>query len=301
MAIGLQNFPNIIAPNSDFLSGRIKDNPGDGSGTPVNQLTNGDLQEFFSRLMVYAGLTPNDMPDSEYTGHQYIQALTKRIFHKASSPIIESLIGGYTANDLIILEGVVITLTNSNNTATWTAGWIYYNDITYYVAAGTLTKTNPVFFLYQISDTDDFHITISSGTSGTGIADYGAASVKTLVDIMSGRLSISAFVYLNSYSNGGLTGSTGRYKIDSLGNVTLMGVIAAPSSVSSLLFTILPLGFRPSTPKVFATIVSGATTGAPAYCQVDADGTCAIYLSNSSYIANSSTFTLDGITFNIKD
>lgn len=75
MAIGLQNFPNITPADSDYLAGRIKDNPGDGSGTPVNLLTNGDIQEFFAKLMNMASIVPNAIPDNEYSGHQYIEAL----------------------------------------------------------------------------------------------------------------------------------------------------------------------------------------------------------------------------------
>jgi hypothetical protein len=94
--------------------------------------------------------------------------------------------------------GVVIvlsTVTTTNDTATWTAGAIYYNGEVYQVAAGTLTKTSGIF-LYSINDSitneqfDDGNsypwievrtVTITSGTSGTGIADYGASTVKPLI------------------------------------------------------------------------------------------------------------------------
>lgn len=75
MAIGIINMPNTSAPDSDYLGGRIKDDTGINDGTPINVLTNGDIQEFFSKLMNIAGIVPNGLPDSEYTGHQLIQAL----------------------------------------------------------------------------------------------------------------------------------------------------------------------------------------------------------------------------------
>lgn len=77
MAIGLENFPNITPADSDYPSGRIKDDTGANDGTPIDVETNGDIQEFFAKLMRLAGTTPNGLPDNEYTGHQYIDALQK--------------------------------------------------------------------------------------------------------------------------------------------------------------------------------------------------------------------------------
>jgi len=76
MAIGQRNYPNISPPDGDYPDGRIKDNPGDGSGTPINQLTNGDIQEFFAKLLRLQGVAPSGNPENEYSGHQYIDALT---------------------------------------------------------------------------------------------------------------------------------------------------------------------------------------------------------------------------------
>lgn len=75
MARGLQNFPNITHADGDFPNGRVKDNPGDNTGTPVNEYTLGDIWQFFAKLMREASLTPNGLPESEYSGQQYYQAL----------------------------------------------------------------------------------------------------------------------------------------------------------------------------------------------------------------------------------
>ncbi len=111
--------------------------------------------------------------------------------------ILVGILGGYTTNDVIIIEGFEVTLSNSNNTATWTAGRVGYNGEIYTVQAGTLTKTGGQTFLYSISITNhpsldpvlfsdntanNVHnirqVTITKGTSGTGIADLGGATVK---------------------------------------------------------------------------------------------------------------------------
>jgi hypothetical protein len=115
-------------------------------------------------------------------------------FGEIPDAIIKGMLGSYTTNDVIVLYGVAITITGSGSIATWTAGAIYYNGEVYQVSAGTLTKTSGIF-LYSITDSitneqfDDGNsypwievrtVTITSGTSGTGIADYGASSMKVL-------------------------------------------------------------------------------------------------------------------------
>lgn len=74
MSRGLENYPNIDPPDSDYPSGRSKDNPGNNTGTPVKELTLGDYQQFFAKLMRIAGITPNNLPDNEYNGFQYVDA-----------------------------------------------------------------------------------------------------------------------------------------------------------------------------------------------------------------------------------
>lgn len=88
MARDLQNFPNIIAPSSDYPSGRIKDDPGDGTGTPVDEETNGDLQQFFAKLLREdPDTTPNDLPDNTTNGFQLYEAF----YNLAIRPTLASI------------------------------------------------------------------------------------------------------------------------------------------------------------------------------------------------------------------
>ncbi len=75
MAIRLQSKPNVTAPNGTYPFGDIKDNPGDGSGTPVNRLVYGDFHQFFANLLFTAGITGNDLPENSTNTFQYIIAL----------------------------------------------------------------------------------------------------------------------------------------------------------------------------------------------------------------------------------
>lgn len=77
MAIGLQNMANIESPDSDFPNGNIKDDTGANDGTPANKQTVADIYQFFAKLMRLASITPNGLPDSEYNGFQYVQAVKK--------------------------------------------------------------------------------------------------------------------------------------------------------------------------------------------------------------------------------
>ena len=74
MARGIQNFPNVIAPDADYLDGDVKDAP---NGTPVNKLTMSDIYQFFAKVMREAGLTFNNLPDNESNGYQLYAAAVK--------------------------------------------------------------------------------------------------------------------------------------------------------------------------------------------------------------------------------
>jgi hypothetical protein len=66
---------NVTPPGGDYSYGRIKDNPGDNTGTPVNEAVYGDLHQFFERLMAIAGVTANNLPENDANGYQLFTAL----------------------------------------------------------------------------------------------------------------------------------------------------------------------------------------------------------------------------------
>lgn len=79
MAIGLQNTQNVTPPDDDFPNGQVQDNNGTGNGTPANTRTLGDFHQFFAKLMRLATINPNNLPDSEYSGFQYVEALFRSV------------------------------------------------------------------------------------------------------------------------------------------------------------------------------------------------------------------------------
>lgn len=75
MAIRLQDKETTDPPSSDYPFGDIRDDPGDRTGTKVNKRNHADFHQFFAKLMDLAGLAYNDLPDNDYSGFQYIDAL----------------------------------------------------------------------------------------------------------------------------------------------------------------------------------------------------------------------------------
>lgn len=77
MAIGLENYENISPPDSDYPDGNIKDNTGLFDGTPFDKNTYADIHQTFAKLLRLATITPNGLPENEYNGFQYLEAMRK--------------------------------------------------------------------------------------------------------------------------------------------------------------------------------------------------------------------------------
>lgn len=88
---------NVTAPGGDYPYGRLKNNPGDGTGTPVNELVYGDFHQFFEKLMADAGLSANGLPENSANGFQLNAAL---------AAFIDDLV----ADGILILEAQVDAL-----------------------------------------------------------------------------------------------------------------------------------------------------------------------------------------------
>jgi hypothetical protein len=75
MALAINDKQNTDAPSALYPQGNIRDNDGTGNGTPVNKQVYADFHQFFARILVEAGISPNHIPENAYDGFQYIQAL----------------------------------------------------------------------------------------------------------------------------------------------------------------------------------------------------------------------------------
>lgn len=64
--------------NSDLVrypNGRIKDNPGDGTGTPVDERVYGDIHENNAFLLRRYGINYNNLPDNTVNGYQFVDGM----------------------------------------------------------------------------------------------------------------------------------------------------------------------------------------------------------------------------------
>lgn len=71
----LSNKTNVDAPSASYPYGRMRDNPGDNTGTPVNEEVYGDFHQFFEAMFAAAGITHNNLPESATNGFQSMDAL----------------------------------------------------------------------------------------------------------------------------------------------------------------------------------------------------------------------------------
>lgn len=119
MARVIANLPNTEAPGNTYPEGRIKDNPGDNTGTKMNEQSFGDMFQFFARMLSLAGITPNGLPDNTINGYQLLAAF-KKLAYDPGAKTTMSLINGFTATSFppswrkdcmgnIYLTGQVIT------------------------------------------------------------------------------------------------------------------------------------------------------------------------------------------------
>lgn len=97
MARIIKDLPNITAPAGIYPYGRIKDNPGDNTGTKMNENSFGDIFQFFSRMMTNAGVTSNNLPDNNTNGYQLYEAfalLTQYVGTKTPLTLINGFVTG---------------------------------------------------------------------------------------------------------------------------------------------------------------------------------------------------------------
>jgi len=75
MATGLQNYDDISAPDSDYPDGNIKNDTGANDGTPVDKTVYADMHQTLAKFLRLASITPSGVPDNEYSGFQYVEAM----------------------------------------------------------------------------------------------------------------------------------------------------------------------------------------------------------------------------------
>jgi hypothetical protein len=181
-----------------------------------------------------------------------------------ASSIMLGLLGTYTANDVIIVEGCVFTGTDPG-ARTMTAGVIYYNGMFYQVPSASFTTTGSNIPLWTLATATSDLATFSDGfqtnveqvqtfvlvagpVGGAGItgyiADYNSSTVKYLKGQWGHPTAFSTWGQSRAY-----------YRKNLEGNIELDGeVLANGTAPTSNQIGTLPTGFRPISPRTYSVV-----------------------------------------------
>lgn len=192
--IRLQDKTNAVAPDSDYPYGNVKDRD-TTPGTLANTQMFGDAMQFFEKMIAESGITPNGLPDNEYSGWQLWEAFLLGV--QNSLKIKGSLTKDSGDEDKVQLDGdeeTPILLSWYGTNESGTRGWqrpitgsvevdgTYFRfdnwtDYSFVFSAGSSNKTinysliGNVLFL-------NFALSVDFVTTGTDPSDFGDIFIK---------------------------------------------------------------------------------------------------------------------------
>ena len=149
--IPLKNKPNVNAPNSTWPFGELRNNPGDGSGTKVNEVMLGDQSQFFETMMVEGSVTPNGQLDNGANGFQLGTAFVNWVTAIINSIIASTTVLGIsrfatqtevntgTANDIGITP---LALATVGATGAWQSVTLNGTNVTVGAGTGTISSVS---------------------------------------------------------------------------------------------------------------------------------------------------------------
>ena len=197
------------------------------------------------------------------------------------------LSGNYTTNDLVILYGCVVTA-NIPGTSSVTAGAIYYNGRIYKVDANASISSPANTLVWSIATTyisgdpatfsdgssSNFHkiekFQLTNAGTGTGLADYNAATVKNIYSISTGAITFST-----GWSDNGTS-----FKLMPLGEVEVQFSVTISAGGTTTVGTI-PAAYAPASIKRFTVADYNGTDGASELCNIQINGTNVLMLKQS--------------------
>lgn len=168
--------PNTEAPDSDFPYGRFKNTVGANAGTRVNESMVGDWAQFFAKIMDEAGITPNELPDSEYSGWQLFEAL-KGVFgglRRKTIPIgvwnMDTTASVTVAHGLTIANVRSVSFVIINDAGTFVTNGL--NPVSFATDASPLVDATAVTLARRASGVYDDAAYSGSGNRGYVVIDY---------------------------------------------------------------------------------------------------------------------------------
>jgi len=278
MAIEISSFPFAQPPSTDYPSGDITDAAVGVTPTPVKTTTNGDLQQFFAKIMREANVTPNGLRDNTTNGWQLFESLQRVTNALWESVTLSALAGGTIAFD----QCKFITVTNPTASA---------NAI---ILDETLGINGNEVFVKATCNAGDVLSFVTAGTFTvlTGLASRTMASaghVYLHIKLLSNS-AINPTYTIEIYNDNGLAatwtdatpgtdwalGTPPARFYNTNGNVSIQGQMNISGVSFATIVFILPAGNRPSQSLLFPCVTF--ETGGGTY------GSCVIGVATNGHV-----------------
>ena len=282
MAREISQFDNGGGSTSDFPNGYIIDNPGDGSGTKANAKSNNDLQQFFQKIMINAGISANGLQESTTNGFQLVQALNTLINQESSG--MAAAFGTPTGTYIpIIMSGCAYSATGS--AWTLTGGWFFYNGIFYYCNPGTGSFAGGATLVLTLGLVDGLPTATPSWAAsvspGAGSFDYSAMvtwAAQVGITALQSKIAIGAWTNITAFGTDWTNGAIQpRFAKDGVGRISCQGqVLNTFAGVYSTPF-VFPSGARPSENLYFNVVYyDGVSAFGQQVVLIDTSGNCTL-------------------------
>lgn len=193
----LRNKVNVTAPDGTYIYGKLRNNPGDNTGTPVDEELFNDSMQLFEAVMADAGITPNNLPDNLTNGFQLYNAFIEFVRNKQASETQKGTAEIATNAETITGTDALRMITPANLTAWAAQAWVLRQnvaDVTYTVVGIGVTvgqskikyrligKTMHIIFYAEVTNSvnapTEFYILIpDSKTANVGFDFYFTAQM----------------------------------------------------------------------------------------------------------------------------
>jgi hypothetical protein len=180
MAHGIQNYTNPTTPDADYPDGNIKDNTGANDGTPVDQKTYSDMHQTLAKTMRLIGVDPNGLPDNEYNGFQYIEALFimmggNRLIVPRTGTLIGTIIYP-DQNPIVFVKpdagvGNFISLENPTSYYVGTVTILNYSQYSFELNTITAASINGVAPPFNLNAGDAIELKFAAGGGGNFVVE----------------------------------------------------------------------------------------------------------------------------------
>ena len=296
MAFKITDFNGIVtAPGGDYPYGQIVNDP---NGTRADVTSNGDLQQFFQRIMAEAGITPNSLPDNVSNGFQLVQALNTLYCRRFSG-----LAAGFgaptgTYSTPIVMSGLTPVSEG------FSAGFVFYNGIFYFVPAFVnTTEPGPGDSIAVLLSTADAQ-PVGTGSIVPTVANdstkffYATViqspilTLQTQVATLNTEVAIGAFAAIASPGTGW---SAISHANDGKGRVYLAGIATYAGGGTAVIGT-LPAGSRPGFSRRYVGSYQTGSTITAAVFEILSSGTVSLLLPGSGFSVGDLAY-VDGIVF----